>query len=121
MEQPYSGEAHHDSVLVAGVDDIVVTDRAAGLCDVVDAALVGAFNIVAEGEECVGTNGNAAVLVEPSAFGLAGEHFGLHLEIFLPFALRENVHIIVRNVDVDGVVAVGTLDAVNELETKHLR
>lgn len=53
MEQPYAGETHHDAVLVAGVDDIVVTDRAAGLCDEVDTALVGAFHVVAEGEEGV--------------------------------------------------------------------
>ena len=56
MEQPYSGETHHDAVFVAGVDNIVVTDRAAGLRDEVDAALVGALNIVAEGEEGVRTN-----------------------------------------------------------------
>ena len=53
MEQPYAGETHHDAVFVASVDDIVVTDRAAGLRDEVDAALVGAFHVVAEGEEGV--------------------------------------------------------------------
>ena len=53
MEQPDSGEAHHDAVFIAGLDDIVVTDGSARLCDVADAAAVSTLYIVTKGEECI--------------------------------------------------------------------
>ena len=48
------GEGHGDAVAIAGLDDVVVADGAAGLGDVGDAALLGALDVVAEGEEGVG-------------------------------------------------------------------
>ena len=53
VEQSYTGERHCYTVLVAGVDNIVVTDRATGLCDIFNTASVRSFDIVTEGEECV--------------------------------------------------------------------
>ena len=50
MEQAHAGEAQHHVVLVGGLDDIVVADGAAGLCDIADAGLAGALDVVAEGE-----------------------------------------------------------------------
>ena len=55
MEQSYAGERHSHAVLVAGLDNVVVADRAARLCDVLNARLVSALDIVSEGEERVGT------------------------------------------------------------------
>ena len=43
-----------DVVLVAALDDSVVTNRSARLCDVLDAALVCALDVVAEREEGIG-------------------------------------------------------------------
>ena len=40
VEQPYAGEGHCYAILVASLDNIVVTNRAAGLCYVLDTALV---------------------------------------------------------------------------------
>ena len=51
MEQTHTREGHGNAVFVAGLDDIVVTDTAAGLCNVFHATLVGTFDVVAEGEE----------------------------------------------------------------------
>ena len=39
MEQTLTRKGHRDAVLVAGHDDVIVADGAAGLGDVVDAAL----------------------------------------------------------------------------------
>ena len=51
VEQAHASEGHGDAVFVAGHDDMVVANRAAGLCDILHATLVGALDIVAEGEE----------------------------------------------------------------------
>ena len=55
VEKTDSRECHCDIVLVAGIDNIVITDRSTRLCNVFYAALVCAFDIVAEWEECVRT------------------------------------------------------------------
>ena len=73
MEQAQPGEAHDHVVLVAGLNHVVVSDRATRLCDVADARLVGALDIVAEGEEGVGTQSHTGVLSDPSAFFFRGE------------------------------------------------
>ena len=67
MEQADAGEGHYHVVFIAGCDDIVVTDGTARLCDILNAALVSALNVVAEGEEGVGTKGNAGQLIQPCA------------------------------------------------------
>ena len=51
MKQTNAGECHRDSVFIASVNDIVIPDTSAGLCDIVYAALVSAFDIVSKGEE----------------------------------------------------------------------
>ena len=51
MEQADVGHRHCDAVFVAGLDDVVVTDGAAALRDVGDAALMRALDVVAEREE----------------------------------------------------------------------
>ena len=50
VEEAHAGEGHRHAVAVAGLDDEVITDRAAGLCDVGNAALVCALDVVAEGK-----------------------------------------------------------------------
>ena len=55
MEQTNAGERHCDTIFVAGLDHMVVANGAAGLCDIVDTAFMRPFDVVAEGEEGVGT------------------------------------------------------------------
>ena len=54
VEKAHSGERHYHVVFVAAVDDSVVTNGAAGFGDIFYAALFGALDVVAEGEESVG-------------------------------------------------------------------
>lgn len=51
VEQTNTGECHRHSVFIAHIDHIVVTDRSTRLCDILYAALVGTFDIVAERED----------------------------------------------------------------------
>ena len=120
MEQTNACECHCNAVLVADFDNVIVADRAAGLRDVLHAALVRSFDVVAEREERVRAKGNALHRVEPCALLLAGENSGLYLEELLPLALSENVHVVVADVEVDGVVAVSAADTVNELKSHYL-
>ena len=53
VEQADAGEGHGDAVLVAGLDDVVIPDGAAGLGDELHAGLVGPLDVVAKGEESV--------------------------------------------------------------------
>ena len=53
VEQSHAREGHGDAILVAGHDDMVVTDRAASLGNEFYTALVGTLNVVAEGEESI--------------------------------------------------------------------
>ena len=53
VEQPHSGERHGDAVLVASLDNIVVTYAAASLGDVFNSALVGALAIVTAWAESI--------------------------------------------------------------------
>ena len=55
MEQTDSCKCHRHVVLVAALDDSVVKNRSARLCDVLDAALVCALDVVTEREEGIGT------------------------------------------------------------------
>lgn len=120
MEQTNACECHCNAVLVADFDNVIVADRAAGLRDVLHAALVRSLDVVAEREERVRAKGNALHSVKPCALLLAGENSGLYLEELLPLALSENVHVVVADVEIDGVVAVSAADTVNELKSHYL-
>ena len=121
VEQPYAGEGHCYAILVASLDNIVVTNRAAGLCYVLDTALVGTLYVVAEREEGVAAEAYACVLGYPCLLLLHGEHLRLLLEELLPCALCQHVVVLLADVNVDCVVAVGTAYAVNERQVHHLR
>ena len=102
------------------VDDVVISDGAARLGDVLDAGLEGALHVVAEGEEGVGADSYVVQLGDPFFLFFTGQHFRLDLERLLPDALRQDVLIFVRGIHVNGVVPIGAADAVHELETQHL-
>ena len=51
VEETHTRKCHCNTVLVAGFNNIVVTDRAAGLCNKGYAASLCSVDVVAEGEE----------------------------------------------------------------------
>lgn len=116
MEQSDAGKRHNHSVLIAGLNNMIVANGTAGLCHVFHPASVGSFDIVAKREEGVGAQGNAAKLIEPCSFFIMSEYFGLYLENILPSALRKYVHIVLADVVVNGVVSVRAAYTVNKLQ-----
>lgn len=120
MEQADAREGHGDVVFVAGFDDMVVAHRSAGLGHESHAAFVGTFDVVAKGEEGVRAERYALVEGYPFLLLFAGEHFGSFGEELLPLAVAQDIHVVVRDIDVDGVVAVSTADLLYPRQVHHL-
>ena len=120
MEQADAREGHGDVVFVAGFDDMVVAHRSAGLGHESYAAFVGTFDVVAKGEEGVRAERYALVEGYPFLLLFAGEHFGFFGEELLPLAVAQDIHVVVRDIDVDGVVAVSTADLLYPRQVHHL-
>ena len=68
MEKADAREGHRDTVFVAGHDDMIIAHRTTGLCDELHTALVGALDIVAEGEEGVRAKCHLRILGNPGLF-----------------------------------------------------
>ena len=114
MEQADAGECHCDIVLVAGLDDIVVTDRTAGLCNVSNNGLLCTLDVVTEREECVRSKTHIGILCKPCLLLLDGKYRRLYLEDALPLTLAEYVLILIADVNVDRIVTVSAADVVYE-------
>ena len=121
MEQAQAGECHCNTVLVAGFDNIIITDRAASLCNILHATAMRTLNIIAEREESVTAESNVLQLSNPSLFLFASQRFRFFGEEVFPYAVSQYILIIIGDVNVDGVVAVGTTDAVLKRQSQYLR
>ena len=120
VEQTDASEGHGNAVLVAGIDNMIVTNATTSLCNVLNTTLVGTFNIVTEWEEGIATQTYIGVLCNPLFLFLACERLGLLCEEFLPFTIGQHIHVIVADIDVDGVVAIGTTDIRQEGKCHYL-
>ena len=63
MEQSNSCKCHGNTIFVTGINDMIITDRAARLSNVAYSASVSTFYVVAEREECIGTKRYVCILV----------------------------------------------------------
>ena len=112
VEESHSGKCHYHTVLITALDNEVVADRSAGLGDVLNAALLSALDIVAEGEEGIRAERYAVDGIEVSSLLLLGEGSGLLGEILLPISVSANVFFVLVDVAVNNVVAFGTAKSV---------
>ena len=64
MEQPDAAERHGNAVLIAGVNDLLVADRAAGLDNGGHAGAAGTLDVVAKGEEGIGTQADTGNMAQ---------------------------------------------------------
>ena len=92
VEQPDARKGHGNAVLVAGLNDMVVPDGAAGLGDKLHARLVGPLDVVPKGEEGVASQSHTGHAGEPLPALFPGEDFRLLGEELLPLAVRQHVH-----------------------------
>ena len=108
-------------ISVRCLDDVVVPDGTSRLSDVLHAGLSGTLNIVAEGEESIGTDADTALCCDPGLFLCSGQRFGPDSEGLLPGTVSQNVVALVGKINVDGIIAVRSADTLDELQGKHLR
>ena len=99
----------------------IVAHAASGLGDVLHAALVCPLDVVAEGEEGVRAQRHALQRVQPRALLLAAQDVGLLREELLPHAVGQHVVVVVADVDIYGIVAVGTADFLHPRQVQYLR
>ena len=120
VEEAHTRKCHSYIPLVASLDNKVVTDRAARLCDVAYAALVGTFNIVSEREERIGTERNAADRVKVGSDFLGGERLRTLGEILLPVTFGTDVLLVLVDITVDDVVTLRSAECVKERKIEYL-
>ena len=120
MEQTHAGECHSNAVFVAAFDDEVVTNGTAGLCDIINAALLCAFDVIGEGEECVGTEYDTGDGCEICICFFLGEGFGASGKVVLPYAFCANVFFVLVDVTVDDVIAVCSAEGGKERKVQNL-
>ena len=82
---------------------------------------MGPFNIITKGEESIATQGYAVELGNPGFLFFPRERFRFFGEQILPDTVGQDVFIVVRDVDVDGVIAVRTADIVTERQVQNFR
>ena len=121
MEEANVSKRHSDAVLVAGINNMIVTDTTACFCYVFNTTLMSTLNIVAEWEESITTYRYTLVLGNPSLLLLAGQWLRLLCKELLPNAVCKYILIIVRNVNINSVISVRSADIVNKREVKNLR
>src|SRR5699024_2558945 len=73
-----------------------------------------------EWEERIRTERYAAEGIQPCTFFLSGQWFRLLGEEVLPDAVCQNIHVIVRDIDIDGVVAVCSVDILLKWQVEYL-
>ena len=120
VEKTHSGERHGHTVLVSTLDNDVVTNGPAGLCDILNAALLSALNIVAEGEERIRAECYVIDGGEVSRLLLSGEGCGLLGEVFLPVSFCGNVLLVAVDITVDNVISVGSAEGCLEGKSENL-
>ena len=108
VEQPHARKGHNDPVLIAGINHKIVPDGAARLCNIGNTAPICPLNIIPEGEESIGAEGNPADRIQISAGLRCGQRFGAGKEILLPVALCSNIFLVFVDVAVDHIVPVGS-------------
>ena len=121
MEQTHTCEGHGNAILVAGHNDMIIAYGTTCLSNVLNTTLVGTLDIVAKGEESITAKAHLGVLGNPLFFLGQGKHLGLLSEELLPCAITQYVIVLIlRDIHVDSVIAVGTTDAWLEGQVEHL-
>lgn len=121
MEEANVSKRHSDAVLVAGINNMIVTDTTACFCYVFNTTLMSTLNIVAEWEESITTYRYTLVLGNPSLLLLAGQWLRLLCKELLPNAVLQYILPLIGDIDIDGIVAVGTTDLLLKRQVHYLR
>ena len=121
VEQSDTGKCHYHIILVTAIDDCIITNGAAGLSNILYAALSGSLDIIEEREECIRAQSHFLHSVKPRTLLLCCKYRGLHLKDILPGAVSQHIHVLLTDVKVNGIVSVSTADLIQKLQVQNLR
>ena len=93
MEQSGAREDHEHAVLIAGFDNIIVPDASAGLNHVVNTGFSCPLDVVAEGEERVGTDGKSGLRGDPGFLFFQSQRLRTGLEGLLPYTVAKDIFV----------------------------
>ena len=116
MEQAHAGEGHDHTLLVALFNDQIVTDGAAGLCDVLNTGGKCTLNVITEGEECVTTQRHVATGSQPCLLVADRQTLRLLGKVVLPNTLGTDILFVTVDVAVYYIITVGTTQISTELK-----
>ena len=91
MEEANVSKRHGDAVLIACIDNIIVTDATACFCNVFYTTLVSTLDVVTEWEEGITTQANTCVLCNPCFLLLTCQRLRLLGEELFPNTILKNV------------------------------
>ena len=120
VEQAHAGEGHDHIVLIALGNHQIVTDRAAGLCDVLYTGSEGTLNVIAEGEECIAAQSHIGLLCQKCLLILLGQRLGTAGEVVLPNTLGANIFLVAVDITVDHIVTVRATQILTERQVQGL-
>ena len=113
VEEAHAGKCHYHAVLISCLDNQIVADRSAGLCDIAYAALCRAVDIIREGEECIRAYRYTAYCSKVGVLLFTGKGLRSFREVVLPYVIAEyRVRISVGEIKIDDVVFIGSADTV---------
>ena len=82
VEQTHTGERHYHAVLITALNDCIVADGAAGLCNILNTAALCTLDVIAEGEECIRAEGYTVDGIEVCSLLITGEGAGCSVKYF---------------------------------------
>lgn len=106
---------------IACINHILIAFGASWLRDIFYAASKSPFDIIAEREKRIGAKRNTGVFRKPGMFFFGSEYRRLLRKCFCPYIIAQYVHIIISDVEVDGVVPVCPFDVITKLQVQYLR
>lgn len=120
VEETEGGVGNDHIVRVGSSNDEVILDGSAGGSNVLDTGLLGALDVVGEGEEGVGRDDDILELLHVGSTLLGSEDSRDGVELGLPGSTLLTLANLVENIEVDGVRLVSALGLLLELKVQDL-
>lgn len=115
VEQSDSRKTHGHAIFITGLNHIVISYGTSRLCHIFYTALMSPLDIVTKWKKGVGTERNIAHPVKPCPFLFSRKSLRLYSESFLPYAVGKHIHIVLPDIQINGIVSVSPPDPVCKL------
>ena len=98
MEQTDTGKCHYHAVLVAGINNLIISYRAAWLCHIFYTAFMCSVNVISNGKKASEPKATSVRPSNHALFSSLVNTSGFSFKDLLPSSVSQNIHIIFTNV-----------------------